>query len=135
MAGEPVVDLPSQSTRPLATVGGRPDPEVVERPVRRTCTVDYQLRILAEAAACAEARQVGALLRREGLYFSHLAHWRRQREAGGRQALAQPRGRKPADVAAGDRQRLQQENAQLRRQLAVAEAIITAQKTWRRCWA
>jgi transposase-like protein len=105
-----------------------PDPEVPERPVRRTFTVDYKLRILAEADACAEARQVGALLRREGLYYSHLTHWRQQRAAGGRHALAQPRGRKPADASAAERARLQQENAQLRRQLAVAEAIIAAQK-------
>ncbi len=105
-----------------------PDPEVVERPQRRSFTVDYKLRILAEADACAEVRQVGALLRREGLYYSQLTHWRQQRAAGGRQALAQPRGRKPADPSANALQRLQQENAHLSERLAVAEEIIAVQK-------
>lgn len=127
MAAAPVAGLPFQG-RPPVPVAEHPDPEVVERPTRRTFTVDYKLRILAEADACAEGRQLGALLRREGLYYSHLAHWRQQRQSGGRQALAQPRGRKPADPAAGELLRLQQENAQLRQRLAVADAIITAQK-------
>ena len=105
-----------------------PDPEVVERPQRRSFTVDYKLRILAEAEACAEARQVGALLRREGLYYSHLTQWRQQRAAGGRQALAQPRGRKPASPNVAELLRLQQENAQLSRRLLVAEEIIAVQK-------
>src|SRR5438067_10047724 len=114
--------------QPPATLGECPDPEVVARPTRRSFTVDYKLRILAEAEACAEARQVGALLRREGLYASHLTHWRQQRAAGGRQALAQPRGRKPADPGAAALLRLQQENAQLSRRLLVAEEIIAVQK-------
>lgn len=106
----------------------RPDPEVVERPTRRTFTVDYKLRILDEAAACAEAHQVGALLRREGLYYSHLAKWRQQCAAGGRAALAQPRGRKALDLPASERSRLQAENVRLSRRLAIAEEIIAVQK-------
>jgi transposase-like protein len=106
----------------------RPDPEVAERPSRRTFTVEYKLRLLAEADACADARQVGALLRREGLYYSHLTKWRQQRAAGGRAALAQPRGRKPADLQASELVRVQQENARLTRRLAIAEEIIAVQK-------
>jgi len=101
---------------------------VSERPTRRRFTVDYKLRILDEAAACTETRQVGALLRREGLYYSNLAKWRQQCAAGGRAALAQPRGRKPADATATELARVQQENARLTRCLAMAEEIIAVQK-------
>ncbi len=129
MVAQPSADSsPLLPGRPPALLAERPDPEVVERPTRRLFTVDYKLRILAEADACADARQVGALLRREGLYYSHLAYWRQQRATGGRQALAQPRGRKPTDPSAGELLRLQQENAQLSRRLAVAEEIIAVQK-------
>src|ERR1700694_4006943 len=98
---------PLQGRSPVAAVPERPDPEVRERPTRRSFTVDYKLRILDEADACAEARKVGALLRREGLYYSHLAHWRQQCAAGGRAALAQPRGRKAADSQASELGRVQ----------------------------
>jgi len=57
----------------------RPDPEVEPKAKRRTFTAEYKLRILAEADGCTEPGQVGALLRREGLYSSHLTTWRRQR--------------------------------------------------------
>ena len=59
-----------------------PSPEVLERPVRRRFTVEYKAKILAEADACTEAGQFGELLRREGLYSSHLTTWRRQRDEG-----------------------------------------------------
>src|SRR6516164_3540096 len=65
----------------------RPDLEVPERPVRRRFTVEYKLRVLREADACEESGQLGALLRREGLYSSHLTDWRRQRELGTLAAL------------------------------------------------
>jgi hypothetical protein len=71
---------------------------------------------------------VGALLRREGLYYSNLAKWRQQCAAGGRAALAQPRGRKPVNVTTAELARVQQENARLSRRLAMAEEIITVQK-------
>src|SRR2546430_765008 len=102
-----------QSRPPMVAVAERPDPEVRERPTRRRFTVDYKLRLLAEADTCAEARQIGALLRREGLYYSQLAKWRQLRTGGGRAALAQPRGRKPADTTASDLVHLQQEHARL----------------------
>jgi len=112
----------------VTAIADRPDPEVRERPRRRSFTVDYKLRILTEAAACAEAQGVGALLRREGLYYSHLAKWRQQCAAGGRAALAQPRGRKPAAPQLSELVRSQQENARLSRRLAIAEEIIAVQK-------
>src|SRR5437016_4689279 len=97
------------------------DPEVLERPRRRRFTAAYKLRIVQEADAALEFRQVGALLRREGVYSSQLAAWRRARDAGALSALGQPRGRKPADPAVADMARLQRENAALTRRLAVAE--------------
>lgn len=98
--------------------------EVQPRARRRTFRADYKRRILAEADTCPRG-QVGAMLRREGLYYSHLAKWRGEREAG---TLAdRPRGPRPnPDRAQLDR--LAQENAALKRKLEQAEAIIEAQK-------
>src|SRR5712692_4077576 len=104
------------------------DSEVLERPRRRRFTATYKLRIVQEADAAVEFRQVGALLRREGLYSSQLAAWRRSRDAGALSALGQPRGRKPADPPAAEVARLQRETAQLTRRLALAEEIIVVQK-------
>jgi transposase-like protein len=97
--------------------GGRPDPELVEGPRRRRFTAEYKLRVLREADGCARPSEVGALLRREGLYSSILSEWRKQREAGALEALERPRGRKPADP-------LEAENASLRRRLERAEAEL-----------
>ena len=74
-----------------------PDPELVERASRRRFTAAYKLRIVQEADACSESGEVGALLRREGLYSSHLTKWRKQREDGALRELGRPRGRKPGD--------------------------------------
>src|SRR3981081_4021812 len=76
----------------------RPDPKVVERPKRRTFTAEYRMAILRGADACTKKGQVGALLRREGLYASYLTDWRMQR-AGGAVTLAPPRPQ--AEVHAG----------------------------------
>ena len=101
--------------------------EVVARPTRRRFRAEYKLRILQEADQCADG-QVGSLLRREGLYASHLTTWRRQREAGQLAGLARkPRGRK-GDPQATELARLQRENAKLQGQLQRAELIIDAQK-------
>src|SRR6266581_1817473 len=75
---------------------GVPDPELVERPVRRRFSAEYKLRVLREADACTKPGEIGALLRREGLYSSLLTEWRRAREAGALDALQRPRGRRPA---------------------------------------
>jgi transposase-like protein len=74
-----------------------PDPELVERPLRRRFSAEYKLRILREVEACTRPGEIGALLRREGLYSGHLSKWRRQRDAGALEALGRPRGRKPVD--------------------------------------
>ena len=76
---------------------GVPDPELVEQAKRRTFTAEYKARILAEADACTRPGEIGELLRREGLYTSHLTYWRKQRKDGALKELGQPRGRKPVD--------------------------------------
>ena len=77
--------------------GEVPDPELVEQAKRRKFTAEYKARILAEADACAQPGEVGELLRREGLYTSHLTYWRKQRKDGALKELGKPRGRKPVD--------------------------------------
>ena len=86
----------------------RPDPEVPERARRRTFTAKYKLEILADYDA-AEDGEKGALLRREGLYSSHIAEWRRARDAGALAGLAAPRGRTRRDPQADQIARLQAE--------------------------
>jgi transposase len=111
-----------------ATNQFHPNPEVSERPKRRRFPAAYKLRIVQEADAAVEFGQVGALLRREGLYSSQLAAWRRSRDVGALSALSQARGRKPPDPTAVAMEHLRRENAQLTRRLAVAEEIIAVQK-------
>ncbi len=125
--------FPQQSpTAPATAVpAAHADPEVVARPAqarRRQFTVAYKLRILDEAAHTAIG-QVGALLRREGLYSSHLANWRRQRMEGTLTALApQRRGRPATPAAEREVAQLRVENARLARKLAAAELVIEVQK-------
>lgn len=108
------------------------DPEVPEKPTRRRFTAEYKLRILKEAEACSKPGELGALLRREGLYSSHLIVWRRQREAGAVANLEpRKRGRKAAKLRDGlaiENERLRRENAQLQHRLHQAEVIIDVQK-------
>jgi transposase-like protein len=82
---------------PVAPEGTVPDPELVERASRRSFTAEYKARILAQADACTRPGELGELLRREGLYTSHVTYWRKQRKDGALKELGQPRGRKPAD--------------------------------------
>ena len=107
-----------------ATMTEEPDPQVVPKAERRQFSAEYKLRIIDEADRCTEHGQIGALLRREGLYSSHLTTWRRQRDQG---TLGQKRGRK-ADPQAAEIKRLQRENEQLRARLERAEHIIDVQK-------
>ena len=106
------------------------DPEVLEKAKRRRFTAKYRLDILKEVEHCGPG-QIAALLRREGLYSSHLRTWRRQREAGSLEALEpRKRGRK-AKVVDPQTQRvgeLERENERLRQRLAQAETIIDVQK-------
>jgi len=121
-----------EPSRAAAAAGGNgtPDPEVVEKPKRRTYTAQYKLRILREADACTEPGQIGALARREGLYTSHLSVWRRQREAGEFAGLSKTRGRKPrpVDPSAKRIAELEREVERLSKSLAQAEAVIDIQK-------
>ena len=132
----PVVQADSASTssrpgptlRPAAAV---PDPEVPEKAARRRFTADYKLRILRDAEGCATPGAVGALLRREGLYSSHLTTWRQQREQGTLEALSpRRRGRRAAGLPPLVRRiaELERELARLHERLRQAEAIIAAQK-------
>ena len=110
--------------------------EVLEKPVRRRFTVQYKAKILAEADACTEAGQLGELLRREGLYSSHLTTWRRQRDKGALAGLTpKQRGRKarPKNPLADEVAQLQRENKRLQEQLRQAELIIDVQKKSPRC--
>ena len=109
----------------------RPDPEVVAKAKRRKFTAQYKQQILAKAdAAAADPGAIGALLRHESLYSSHLVMWRRQREASIRQGLApQKRGPKSKrNPMADENQKLQHENERLTEQLRKAEIIIDVQK-------
>jgi len=97
---------------------GLPDPELAEqRPTRRKFTATYKLAILEEAEACTRAGEIGELLRREGLYTSHLTAWRKQRRSGALKELGKPRGRKPAD-------KRDQEISVLKRKLERSEAEL-----------
>jgi len=107
-----------------------PDPQVSEKPERRRFTVEYKARIVREADACTEQGQIGALLRREGLYSSQLASWRRLYQEGALNALKDDRrGRKRTkNPLEAEVESLKKKNARLEKRLAQAEAIIDIQK-------
>jgi transposase len=108
-----------------------PDPEVRERAARRRFTAEYKLRIVREADACTGSGELGALLRREGLYSSHLTTWRRQRDAGALSALTPKKRGRPAVVTSPLARRvaeLERDKAKLERRLKRAETIIEVQK-------
>ena len=106
-----------ESSRGARGGSGAPDPELVERSKRRRFTAKYKLEMLEKADACTRPGEVGELLRREGLYTSHLTYWRKQRRDGALRELGQTRGRKPADRRDG-------EIAELRRRAERAEAEL-----------
>jgi len=110
----------------LAPVGA-PDPELVERPRRRRFSAEYKLRIVGEADACSRPGEVGALLRREGLYTSHLTYWRKQRDAGALVALGRPRGRRPADRRDTELAALARRAQRAEAELAKAKQVIEVQ--------
>ena len=106
------------------------DSEVSEKARRRRFSAEYKLRVLQEADACSEPGEIGALLRREGLYSSHLGVWRRQRDEGTLQGLSRKRGRKakPKNPLLKKVAELERENARLKSRLMQAETIIDVQK-------
>jgi transposase len=103
-----------------------PDPQVPERARRRTYTSKYKLEVLAEYEAADRAGK-GALLRREGLYTSLLAEWRKQRDRGALAALSATRGPKPADATARENERLRAENARLAGELDTTRKVVRVQ--------
>jgi len=109
----------------------RPDPEVVAAAKRRAFTAEYKQRILAEAdAAATQPGAIGALLRREVLYSSHLVTWRRERQAGILKGLT-PHKRGPKskrNPQEEEMQKLRRENQRLTEELRKAEIVIDVQK-------
>ena len=124
----------SEAERSVAPgeTGAMPDPEVVVKARRRQFTAGYKKRILAEADAATEPGTIGAMLRREGLYSSHLTHWRQQRDLG---LSPQRRGPKPKhDPLAEQVRQLQLHNGQLTQRLARAELVMDVQKKVSLLW-
>jgi transposase-like protein len=116
--------LTSNATQPR-------NPEVPEKATRRRFTAEYKVRILRQAEACRGAGEIGVLLRREGLYSSHLTTWRRQRETGILSGLRpKRRGPKPTEPnpLQGEIDRLRKETGRLQKRLKQAELIIEVQK-------
>ncbi len=113
------------------TAVGAEDVQVMAKPQRRRYTAEYKRRILKEADACTTPGAIGALLRREGLYSSHLVEWRRARARGELTALTPTkRGRKPTPVDPRDRKiaELERQLAQMAGRAERAEALVEAQK-------
>ena len=125
------MDSQNQTFRPTEARMDPPDPEVAQIAKRRKFSAAYKLDVLRQADACSELGGIASLLRREGLYASHLTNWRRQRDAGSLHALKpKARGRKPTpkNPLASENARLQKENQRLQGRLKKAEIIIDVQK-------
>ena len=107
-----------------------PDPEVLAKAKRRQFSASYKLKILEETDASTEPGAIAALLRREGLYSSHLADWRRARRNGALGALSKRRGPKGRrrDAVTNENEQLRKENSRLRRELEQAKVILEIQK-------
>jgi transposase-like protein len=113
------------------------DSEVVVRATRRRFTGEYKARVLREADRCKGSGEIGALLRREGLYASNLITWRRQREAEGVAGLSRKRGPKPNPDSGAARKiaELERSNRRLTEKLRKAGIIIEFQKKMADLWA
>ena len=130
----PALGVEERSDEPPSAGGGNrpapPDPEVVAKPTRRQFTAAYRLRILEEADRCTEPGEVGRLLRREGLYSSHLTAWRKARRNGSLQGLsskkrgAKPSERNPLDAKVRE---LEEKVARLEKELHTAHTILDVQ--------
>ena len=124
----------SDSARGDLSAGGReaprPNPEVLARAKRRTYTGEYKQQVLAEADAARGSGEIGAVLRRHGLYSSHLTKWRQERKAGILEGLA-PRKRGPkskVNPLAAENRKLRRDNERLTDRLRKAEIVIDVQK-------
>lgn len=111
--------------------GPHPDPEIPAKAQRRHFTAEYKRHIVELANAATEPGAIGALLRSEGLYSSHLVEWRRQYREGALAKLKRKKRGRKAEPNAAERKRieeLERENARLRRKLEQAERVIEIQK-------
>jgi len=106
---------------------GVPDPELAERAKRRSFSAKYKLEILERAEACTRPGEIGELLRREGLYTSHLTAWRKQRKAGALRELGRPRGRRPLDQRDAEIARLERKLERSQAELLKARRVIEIQ--------
>lgn len=119
----------SERSGEIPSRGADPDPEVLARSKRRRFTAEYKARIVREADACTKPGEVGALLRREGLYFSILTGWRRELHAHGINGLAaKRRGPAPKPKPSAREVELERRNRKLEKELTKAKAIIEFQK-------
>lgn len=109
-------------------VAGVVDPAVEAKPTRRRFTAEYKLRILREVERTKEPGEIGAILRREGLYSSHLGSWRRERDRVAKVGLAARQRGPQAKVKDPKVKQLERENAQLRRRLQRVETMLEIQK-------
>jgi transposase len=113
---------------PAGALAGVPDPAVEAKVKRRRFTAEYKLRILREVERAKEPGEVGAILRREGLYTSHLAHWRRDRDRVAKAGLAaRKRGPKARSVDPRLKQ-MEREIARLKRRNQQVETLLEIQK-------
>src|SRR5450759_2545008 len=124
MAISPALPRPSAHAWPM---DGLPDPEVAERPTRRRFTAAYKVAILDELDRATTPGSKGAILRREGLYSSHVTDWRRLRALGGLEALGRSRGPKAAHPLVAENERLRATVGRLEARLTRAEKVIAVQ--------
>ncbi len=104
-----------------------PDPELVEVARRRRFTAEYKLSVLREADRCSAPGEIGALLRREGLYSSHLSTWRAQRDKGALHALSKRRGRKNSHQLRAENEKLRRRARRAESELEKARRVIEVQ--------
>ncbi len=128
VAGRPLEGAVGDRKR---TTGGRggsaPDPELVEGPRRRRFTAEYKLKVLGEADRCSKPGEIGALLRREGLYSSLLSTWRKQHDEGALHALSRRRGRKKSHPLLAENEKLRRRATRAEAQLEKAHRVIEVQ--------
>ena len=124
MAISPALPRPGAHAWPMDRL---PDPEVAERPTRRRFTAAYKVAILDELDRATTPGSKGAILRREGLYGSHVTDWRRLRALGGLEALGRSRGPKAAHPLVAENERLRATVGRLEARLTRAEKVIAVQ--------
>ena len=127
LAGESEGARRATGDSPAGAPAGVPDPAVEAKAKRRRFTAEYKLRILREVERAKEPGEVGEILRREGLYSSHLVQWRHQRDRVAKAGLVRKRGPKPR-LEDPRIKKLEREKARLERKLRQAEIIIEFQK-------